>query len=419
MSIHVDTVIIGAGQAGLALSRLLTEQHQEHVVLERGHVGERWRSERWDSFRLLTPNWQARLPGYRYEGPDTDGFMDKESVVRFFEDYAASFDAPVRTGVTVTSVSPDGPYWAVQTDQGDYRAHNVVVATGHMDLPKIPAAASEVPPSVMQLHSSLYRNPDQLPQGGVLVVGAGPSGQQIARELAAAGRRVVIAAGRHRTLPRRYRGHDVYWWMERLGMLQRTVDSLPDPGEAARTRSSVLTAGADDLDLRVLAAEGVVPTGRFVGIHGSVVEFAGDLACTITEADDNRERLKDLVDDYVERTAMDAPTEARTPPAIPTWAECAPRFLDLNHVGIGTVVWATGYGRSYGWVEADVFDAEGEPIHRRGVTDAPGLYFLGLRWLYRRNSGFIDGVGADAAFLAGHLSTRQAANHPAAASSSR
>lgn len=407
MGIHLDTVIIGAGQAGLALSRLLTEQRQEHVVLERGRVGERWRSERWDSFRLLTPNWQARLPGHRYQGPDTDGFMDKESVVGFFEDYAASFDAPVRTGVTVTSVSPDGPDWTVQTDQGDYHAHNVVVATGHMDIPKIPAVASDVPPSVTQLHSSLYRNANELPEGAVLVVGAGPSGQQIARELAAGGRRVVIAAGRHRTLPRRYRGHDVYWWMERLGMLQRTVDSLPDPTAAARTRSSVLTAGTDDLDLRVLAAEGVVPAGRLVGVHGSLVAFSDDLDCTLTEADANRERFKDLVDAYVERTAMQAPAEPRNEPEVPDWAHDAPRFLDLDHLGIGTVVWATGYGRSYRWIDADVFDADGEPIHQRGVTAAPGLYFLGLRWLYRRNSGFIDGVGADAAFLAGHLSTRQ------------
>jgi putative flavoprotein involved in K+ transport len=195
--------------------------------------------------------------------------------------------------------------------------------------------------------------------------------------------------------------------MERLGMLQRTVDTLPDPGAAARTRSSVLTAGTDDLDLRVLAAEGVVPAGRLVGAHGSAVAFADDLACTVAEADANRERFKDLVDAYVERTAMDAPVESRDEPRVPAWAEQAPRHLDLGHVGIGTVVWATGYGRSYGWVRADVFDAHGEPIHRRGVTAAPGLYFLGLRWLYRRNSGFIDGVGADAAFLAGDLSTRR------------
>lgn len=407
MSIHVETVIVGAGQAGLALSHYLTSMGREHVLLERGQVGERWRSERWDSFRLLTPNWQTRLPGHRYHGSDPDGFMDKEATVRFFEDYAASFGAPVRTGVTVTAVRPCEPGWVVETDRGTYDAANVVVATGHMDVPAIPAALAQgLPATVAQLHSSAYRNPAQLPDGAVVVIGAGPSGQQIARELARAGRRVMIAAGRHRTLPRRYRGHDAYWWMERLGLLDRTVDSLPDRRAAARTRSSVLTAGHEDLDLRVLAADGVVPAGRLVGAHGSWVEFADDLAGNLAEADANRERFRDLVDAYIERTGMVAPTEVRHAPTTPAWATDAPTRVDLATTGVRTVLWATGYGRAYDWIDAEVFDEDGEPVHERGVTAAAGLYFLGLRWLHRRNSGFIDGVGADAAFLAAHLADR-------------
>lgn len=399
------TLIIGAGQAGLALSRCLTDADHEHVLLERGRVAERWRSERPDSFRLLTPNWLTRLPGRSYDGPDPDGFMGREEVVGFFDDYASSFAAPVHTGVTVTRVVRDlDGDWVVETDRGTWRASDVVVATGHMDRPAVPAAARDLPGDVVQLHSSRYRNPAQLPEGRVVVVGAGPSGQQVADELARAGRDVVLAAGAHRSLPRRYRDRDVYWWMDRLGLLDRTVDSLDDPAAAARTtRSSVLEGGREDLDLRRLHGHGVQVVGRLTGVDGTRLRLGDGLAMDLADADANANRLRIMVDDHVARTGLDVPAEGWSLPEVPDWALCPPSSLDLARDGVSAVLWATGYARDWSWIEADVFDAHGDPVHRRGVTAEPGLCFLGLRWLYRRDSGFIGGVGRDAEHLAAHL----------------
>lgn len=402
---HTQTLIIGAGQAGLALSRCLTEAGHDHVLVERGRVAERWHSERPDSFRLLTPNWLTRLPGFRYDGSDPDGFMDRDEVTRFFDAYAASFDPPVHTGVTVTAVDREpGGGWRVTTDRGTWRAVNVVVATGHMDRPAVPASSRELPPEVTQVHSSRYRNPEQLPDGRVVVVGAGPSGQQIADELARAGRRVVLAAGGHRALPRRYRGRDVYAWMLELGLLDRTVDSLPDPAGAPRsTRSGVLEGGEQDLDLRRLHRNGVVVAGRLLGMADSRLVFGDGLAADLAAADANASRLRAMVDAHVRAVGLDVPDEPWATPAVPEWAFDGPSDLHLTRAHVAAVVWATGYGRDWSWIHAPVFDDHGHPVHRRGITAEPGLCFLGLRWLYRRDSGFIDGVGRDAAHLAEHL----------------
>lgn len=404
MSTHVRTLIIGAGQAGLAFSRCLTEAGREHLLLDRGRVAERWRSERWDSFRLLTPNWQTRLPGYRYTGPDPDGFMTGAEVVDFFAGYAGSFAAPVHTGVAVTALDPTSSGWVARAQDGEeFHAAEVVVATGHYDRPAIPSLASELPGDVHQLHTGTYRNPGQLPSGAVLVVGTGPSGQQIADELARAGRRVYIATGHHRPLPRRYRGQDVYWWMDRIGMLRRTIDSLP-PTASPQTAPSVVLAGeSKDLNLHRLARHGVVIAGRLTGIGDGQVHFAADLPDRLAEADHNADRLHTAVDDYVRRHGVDAPPPDPAGPAEAPWARSAPRRLGLRTHGITTVLWATGYRRDFSWVNAPVFDTDDEPIQRRGITAAAGLYFLGLRWMYRRNSNFIDGVAADAAHLAAHL----------------
>lgn len=401
---HTDTLIIGAGQAGLALSHCLTAAGHDHLLLERGRVAERWRSERPDGFRLLTPNWLTRLPGHRYTGPDPDGFMGRQEVIDFFDAYAASFDPPVHTGVTVTAVerSRRGT-WRVVTDHGDHHATNVVVATGHMDRPAVPASARDLPGGVAQVHASRYRNPHQLPEGRVLVVGAGPSGQQIADELALAGRDVVIAVGGHRALPRRYRGRDVYWWMERLGLLDRPRESLPDPTAVRTTRAGVLEGSHRDLDLRRLHRHGVTVTGRLLGVAGDRLVFGDRLARDLADADANATRLREMIDAHVAATGLDVPSEPWTAPTTPTWACDAPADLALSRSGIAAVVWATGYGRDWSWIHAPVFDAHGEPIHHRGVTAAPGLCFLGLRWLTRRDSGFIHGVGRDATHLAAHL----------------
>lgn len=409
MDTRVETVIVGAGQAGLALSRHLTGRGRDHVVLERHRVAERWRSERWDSFRLLTPNWLTRLPGMAYDGADPDGFMARAAVVDFFEAYARSFDAPVHTGITVRRVRRDDDRWVVETDAHRWLAANVVVATGHHDLPRVPAMARALPARVTQLHTSRYRNPAQLPPGGVLVVGAGPSGQQIAEELARAGRRVVVAAGRHRTLPRRYRGVDAYRWMERLGAFDRTVDDLVDPAAVRRAPAFVVAGGTDDLDLRRLAAAGVVPAGRLTGVDGTTVRFADDLEATVAAADDNVRRFRGAVDGLVAR-AGGAVGDPEPPPASPgRWVTQAPGRLDLGRDAVATVLWATGYRRDFTWLHAPVLDIDGEPLQHRGVTPAPGLYFLGLRWMHRRASDAIHGVGHDAAFLADQIACRSSA----------
>lgn len=416
MATRVETLIIGAGQAGLTLSHHLTGQRRPHVLLDRGRIGERWRSERWDSFRLLTPNWQTDLPGMGYHGDDPDGFMDRAAVVDLFERYAQSFGAPVHTGVAVHGVRRTGGAWCVTSDHGAFTADNVVVATGHHALPRIPMEpATRLPADMTQLHTSHYRNPRQLPDGGVLVVGAGPSGQQIADELALAGRRVVLAAGRHRTLPRRYRGHDTHWWMQQMGAFDRTIDSLADPHAVRSAPAFVLAGGSADLDLRRLVAHGVIPTGRLAGVLGTTAWFADDLAATVAAADRNLLAFRQSVDDFVERRGITCVPPDDEPPPPGAWAAHAPRQLQLDHAGIRSVIWATGYRRDFTWIDADVFDATGEPVQRRGLTAADGLFFLGLRWMYRRGSDTIHGVGADAAHLASVIARRAAS--PAVAAS--
>ena len=399
MTEHIATVVVGAGQAGLALSHCLTARGHEHVVLDRGTIAHSWRTQRWDSFRLLSPNWQTRLPGFRYHGADPEGFMTGAQVVAFFEAYARSFAAPVRSGVTVQRVAPLGHRWLVATSAGSMIADNVVVATGDLTHPRVPEQAADLPPPIVQLHTNAYRSPAQLPTGAVLVVGAGPSGQQIAAELAAGGRRVHLAVGRHRCLPRRYRGRDTYWWMDRLGMLDRTVVSLAEG--ARRSPNAVLAGGTRDLDVRRLVAEGVTAHGRLLGVDAGVASFADDLAATLDAAEDNARRFRAAVDAHVAVSGLDVPVEPVRDPGFAGWITAAPRELDLGE--IGTVVWATGFRRDHRYIEADVFGDDGEPAHRRGVTTVAGLYFLGLRWQHRRSSSFIDGVGADAEYLAGHI----------------
>ena len=401
----VDTVVVGAGQAGLATSRCLTERGVAHVVLERGSVGHRWRAERWDSFTLLSPNWLTRLPGFAYAGPDPHGFQTGAQVADLLEDYARMSGTPVRTGVTVHAVEAGPGGWTVRTDAGTVAAGNVVVATGDLDRPAVPALDAALPPGMARLHTSAYRNPAQLPAGGVLVVGAGPSGQQIALELARAGRTVHLAAGRHRALPRRYRGRDTYWWMHRTGSLDRTRSSLP--GGPRRGPNAVLAGGVDDLDLHRLVRHGVVPHGRLTSVDGGVATFAADLAGTVRAADAHAARFRASVDAFVTRTGLDVPAAPawRAPAAL--WADRAATALDL--AGISTVVWATGFRRDFSWLPGAVLDAAGEPVHDRGVTAAPGLYVVGLRWLHRRSSSFLAGVGADAAHLADHIAARRPA----------
>jgi putative flavoprotein involved in K+ transport len=393
-----DTIVIGAGQAGLAASWWLTRHGVDHAVLDRGRVADRWTTQRWDTFRLLSPNWQTRLPGWSYSGRDPDGFMTGAEVADFLRAYARSFAAPVHEAVDVHRLRAVDGGWLVTSTAGTWLADNVVVATGELGVPNVPS----VPLPVLALHTAAYRNGAQLPPGAVLVVGAGPSGQQVARELAEAGRRVHLAVGRHKALPRRYRGRDTYWWMDRLGMLSRPVDSLPG-GRARRGPNAVLAGGTRDLDVPTLAQAGVVVHGRLLEVAAGQAYFGDGLAATLAAAEGNAVRFRAAVDAYVDATGFAAPAEA--PKAAHTVAE-GPRQLDLAAAGITSVVWATGFRRDWSWIEAPVLDDDGEPLHERGITAAPGLYLLGLRWQSRRSSSFLDGVAADAEHVTAHLAAR-------------
>jgi putative flavoprotein involved in K+ transport len=409
MSERHETVIVGGGQAGLAMSHHLSRLGRPHVILERGRVGERWRSERWDSLMFQFPNWSLRLPGQAYDGGDPDGFATRDEVIAFIERYRGAIRAPVRTGVCVTSLGPsgDGDSLRLDTTHGPIEADNVVVATGPYQEPIVPATSRALPSEVMQVHSSGYRNPGRLPAGAVLVVGSGASGCQIVEDLLAAGRRVYLSAGRHRRYPRRYRGRDMFWWMEQLGALDQTLEERPE----ARERPNPLVTGVGgghDIDLRRYRDDGVVLLGHLRGVTGSRLHLADDVETLLAAGDESVAVFSRSVDAYIERSGVGAPAEPT--PSFPAWFEGPSiRELDLEEAGITTVIWATGYRRDLGWIRLPVLDDRGEPVHRRGVTGCPGVYFLGLPWLHTLRSSVLCGVGDDAGHLAEHIASRVAA----------
>jgi putative flavoprotein involved in K+ transport len=411
----VHTVVIGAGQSGLAMSHCLTDAGVEHVVLERGQTAERWNRERWDSLRLLTPNWASRLPGWEYRGPDPDGFMTAAELTAYLRAYADSFAAPVQRDTDVVSVTGAAGGFVVRTTQTTWRARNIVVATGWSDQPHVPALAAGLPRGITQVTPVSYRNPAQLPDGGVLIVGAGATGVQLADELAAAGRDVVLAAGQHSRVPRRYRGMDIWWWMDRVGVLAATIDDVSDPRQA-RHEGSLQLVGRDDrrdVDLPALHAAGVQVVGRVAAVDGSRLRLAADLVATTAAADDRLGRLLDQVDGYITAQGLDAEVLPVARPGRLRVTE-PPAQLDLSDRGIATVVWATGYRRPYPWLRVPVLDRHGEIAQRRGVTPVEGVYVLGQRFQYRRDSNFIDGVRHDASYLARCISLRRAGRQPAA-----
>ncbi|MEU6415322.1 NAD(P)-binding domain-containing protein [Microbispora sp. NPDC046933] len=400
----VNTVVIGAGHAGLAMSRCLTERGVEHLVLERGRTAERWRTARWDSFRLLTPNWMSRLPGWAYTGPEPDGYMAAAELVAYLEGYARSFAAPILEKTTVLQVRQAAGGYLVRTDRGAWTAANVV-ATGYHVRAAVPGFARDLPADLVQITPDRYRRPADLPGGAVLVVGASSSGVQIADELLRAGRPVVLAVGGHTRLPRRYRGRDILWWLDRVGTLDRTLDELPDPVRARREPSLQLSGTGRTLDLHTLHEQGALLTGRMLGCEGGHAYFADDLAAVTAAADARLRRVLARIDAY----AAGAPEPHPIAAALPD-----PGPLQLGLRRFAAVVWATGLRPAYPWLEVPVLDAGGRILHRRGVTAAPGLYALGLRFQHRRNSTFIDGARHDAAYLADHLTRRRPARSRAA-----
>jgi putative flavoprotein involved in K+ transport len=384
-----------------------------HVVLDkRGEVGSAWRDGRWDSFTLVIPNWSVRLPGFPYRGDDPDGFMKRTEFVSHLEQYASSFGAPVHFGVTVTAVdlAPGGSGYLVSTADGaTFAAANVVVATGSFQFPRPTKLADAFPPHIAQLHSSLYRNPDDLPPGAVLVVGSADTGCQITEELFESGRQVYLCVGRSSRRPRRYRGKDVMFWAATLGGLDRTADQLPDPS-ARFAGNPHLTGrnGGHTLSLHHFARNGVVLLGRLIDVEGDSIVLASDLRDSLAFADKGSDDFKNNVDAYVRETGIDV--AARQPDPIDEVrsdaSENAPPTLDLQHAGITSVIWANGYGFDYSWVQLPVLDAWGFPLQQRGVTEFPGLYFLGMNLLHKRKSGILFGVGEDAEHVAAHIAAR-------------
>jgi putative flavoprotein involved in K+ transport len=400
-------VVVGAGHAGLAMSRCLSERSIDHAVLERGEVANSWKTERWDSLRLLTPNWQSRLPGYGYAGADPGGYRTMPETIAFLERYAQVVSAPVHTHTTVTSLRRTQDGYAVSTNRGEWRSRVVVLASGACNIPSVPALAEAVPATIATLTPTQYRNPGQLEQGGVLVVGASATGVQIADEIQRSGRPVTLSVGEHIRMPRVYRGRDIQWWMDAAGVLDQRYDELEDL-ERARNVPSLQLAGYPDrrsVDLNSLSALGVKLVGRLAGMRDGKAQFSGGLANKAALSDLKMNRLLEGLDEWAARSGLrDAvgPRERFEPTRIEA---SPPLSLDLKRGEIRTILWATGYRPDYSWLHVPVFDRKGRIRHDGGVVDSPGMYVMGLQFLRRRKSALIDGAGDDARELSAHLAS--------------
>lgn len=386
------------------MSRCLSDRSIDHVVLERGEVGNTWRRERWDSLKLLTPNWQTRLPGSAYDGPDPDGFMSMPEVIGFIDSYARKIEAPVHCNTTVVSIVRAGDVYEVKTDQGLWRCRAVVLASGAFSIPSIPRAAEAIPSSVETFTTKRYRNPEMLAEGGVLVVGASATGLQLAGEIQASGRQVTLAVGEHVRMPRTYRGRDIQWWMERCGLLDTRYDEVDDLSRVRRVPSPQLIGSADrrTLDLNALSSTGVRLVGRLMGVREGKAQFSGSLANNCALADLKMNRLLDGIDTWAESAGLDS----RVPPPErfdDTRIDASPALGAEFGGEIRSVVWATGFRPDYSWLDVPVFDRKGRIRHNGGVVDAPGLYVMGLTFLRRRKSSFIHGAEDDARDLSAHL----------------
>jgi putative flavoprotein involved in K+ transport len=409
---RTDVIVIGAGHAGLAMSRCLAERSIDHVVLERGEVANSWKTERWDSLKLLTPNWQSRLPGLRSMDEHPDSFRTMPQTVAFLERYANSIAAPVRTHTKVQSVRRTEEGYAVRTPQGTWQSRAVVIASGACNIANVPAFAAELPESVASLTPHQYRSPAQLEHGGVLVVGASATGLQLADEIHRSGRPVTLAVGEHIRMPRLYRRQDIQWWMDVAGILDVRYDEIDDLARARNVPSLQLSGNSRRrmLDLNALTASGVRLAGRLAGLREGKALFSGSLANLAAMSDLKMNRLLDAFDEWAARRGLEGqlPGPQRFEP---TRIEAAPPLsLDLVKNGIRTVLWATGFRPDHSWLEVPVFDRKGRIRHAGGVVDSPGLYLMGLPFLRRRKSALIDGAGDDArelsAHLAAHLSAR-------------
>jgi putative flavoprotein involved in K+ transport len=401
-----DTIVIGGGQAGLAMSYYLRERGREHIVLERTRVAERWHSERWNSLYFQFPNWALKLPGYAYRGDRPDAFAHYPEIARFIEDYARFIDAPVRCGANVRSlrVNSDNGAFFLETDDATFSATRVVVATGPFQRPALPGWSADFPKDVFQVHASRYVGPEQLPEGAVLVVGSGASGCQIAEELYQGGRMVYLCVSRHRRAPRRYRSRDLTYWLLAMGRMDQQIDSFP----GRRIPPSVVitgVGGGHDIDVRRFAADGVAVCGRLTGVSDGSVSLGDDAEEILAFSDKAFTDFKRVADDFARTANIALPEEDSDPLPEPAPLRSA-STLDLKAANITSVIWSTGYAFDFPWLKVPVFDECGTPVQQRGVTDCANLYFLGLHWMHTFKSGVVFGVGDDAAYLADQIAAR-------------
>lgn len=399
----INVVIIGGGQAGLSVSYYLCQQNVDHVVLERKTCMHTWESMRWDSFCLVTPNWQCKLPGHPYAGDDPDGFMVKDEIIEYLQAFRDSFNPPVREGVTVTNVTrqEDGKY-VVETSVGTYLAQQVVVASGGYDIPIIPTYAENLDPAIMQIHAGDYKNPDQLPEGGTLILGAGQSGVQLMEDLHLVGRDVHLAVGPCPRSPRKYRGKDAVTWLAEMGHYDITVREHP-LGEAVQAKTNHYLTGRDgghEIDLRQFHLNGVSLYGSITGIDGTKVSFDTDLKKNLDDADESYVGIRTAIDDYLAKNNIDVPHEAPFKKVWEPGAEDIHTSIDLKAAGISSIIWAIGFRPDYSWLNVNVFNDYGRPKYDRGVCDVPGVYFIGLGWLNTWGSGRFLGIDEDSQYLA-------------------
>jgi putative flavoprotein involved in K+ transport len=412
MTNHYPVVIVGGGQAGLSMSYCLKERGLDHIIFEKNQIANAWRSQRWDSFCLVTPNWQCQLPGYPYKGNEPEGFIKKDEIVAYIENYARSFNPPIKEGVEVLNLRRgDRGIFEVTTSIGDYTADQVVVAAGAYHQAKIPKISERLPDNILQVHSSKYKNPESLPDGAVLVIGTGQSGCQIAEDLHLAGRKVHLCVGSAPRSPRRYRCKDAVEWLDLMGYYDLSIDQHPQK-EKVRSKANHYLTGRDggrEIDLRRFALDGMQLHGRLKNIASNKLEFFNDLKQNLDGADAVSESIKKTIDNFIAKNNLDAPLET---PYQPVWQPAMDiPDLDLAEANITTVIWCTGFQSDFSWIEIPVFDGKGYPGHDRGVTYIKGLYFLGLPWLYTWGSGRFSGVAKDAIYLADYIMARRKVAH--------
>ena len=405
--LKIDTVVIGAGHSGLAMSYCLSERGVEHVLLERSDVANSWKTERWESLKLLTPNWQSRLPGFAYEGDDPDGFMTVPEVVNFVDHYADVISAPIQTRTTVTSVCCSGEGYQVDTNRGSWKCRAIVVASGACNVASIPTIAASAPSSIVSVTPLDYRNPDQLNKGGVLVVGASATGIQLADEIHRSGRQVTLSVGEHVRMPRVYRGRDIQWWMDAVGVLDERYDQVDDINRARNVPSPQLVGSPErsTLDLNALTEIGVNLIGRLAGIRDGTAQFSGSLRNNCALADLKMNRLLNTIDEWASEHGFDDQVSSPHRFAETAVEDSPPLGLDLTSGQIRTIVWATGFHPDYSWLDVPVLDRKGKIRHDGGVVESPGMYLMGMTFLRRRKSSFIHGAGDDAQDLSNHLTS--------------